>query len=233
MTDADSKPPIAFVVAHPDDVAFYMGGTAILLKERYKLHVLCASSGERGYRREGEGLPPPNGEIGAARENEERASCKLLGAELTFFDQPDGEIFAGRKICEQVADSLTEIKPAAVFTMGPFSKPDHTSTCLIARQALSLAGIFWETEIYMTESLRCANIFVNTTAVIEEKKKLAFCHQHHLHDPGYWDIILEDDRLAGKLAHCDYAEAYLTEFPLIDTRWGRKAGSVLMDLVPG
>ena len=32
------KPNIAIIVAHPDDLAHAMGGTAWLLKDRYKLH---------------------------------------------------------------------------------------------------------------------------------------------------------------------------------------------------
>ena len=45
----DSRPAIAFVTGHPDDVAFAMGGTAWLLKDKYQLHVFCATRGERGY----------------------------------------------------------------------------------------------------------------------------------------------------------------------------------------
>lgn len=230
MTMTSSQPAIAFVVAHPDDVAFSMGGTAALLKGHYCLHVFCASRGERGYDWKGEGPAPPDEKIAAAREEEERASSKLIGAALTFLDQPDGEIFAGAEVCRRVAGHLAEIQPIAVFTHGPLAKPDHAATCQIARHALHLAGIFWETQLYMSESLRHANVFVNTTGVIEQKKQQVFCHQHHLHDPSYWDQLLQEDRLAGKLAVCEYAEGYLTQRPLVDTRWGRKAGSILLDL---
>jgi len=230
MAVNDTEAAICFVVTHPDDVSFFMGGTAALLKRRYKLHVICLSQGERGYAWKGEGKNPPDWQLGATRVAEEQASCALLGAELTMLREPDGEVAAGREVCERVAAWLAEIKPVAVFTMGPLSKPDHAATCQVARQAMHLAGMLWETELYMTESLRHANVFVNTTAVIEEKKAQAFCHQHHLHDVSYWDKLLAQDRTAGCLACCEYAEAYLTEFPLTTSRWGRKAGSILMDL---
>jgi LmbE family N-acetylglucosaminyl deacetylase len=232
MTDKHAESAIAFVVSHPDDVSFSMGGTAALLKRRHKLHVICVCQGERGYKGDGTGPPPPNWDLGAQRVAEEQASCDLLGAELTVLDEPDGEIAAGRAVCERVAELLGEIKPVAVFTMGPLAKPDHAATCQIARQAMHLAGMLWETELYMCESLRHANIFVNTTDVIEEKKAQAFCHQHHLHDASYWDKLLAEDRTAGRLACCEYAEPYLSEFPLAGSRWGRKAGSILMDLAP-
>lgn len=224
---------VAFIVSHPDDVSFSMGGTAALLKDRYKLHVLCASRGERGYTWDGHGLQPPDHEIGDTRAEEERASCKLLGADLTFLDQPDGGIFAGQEVCNRVAGMLSEIKPVAVLTMGPLAKPDHASTYMIALQALHRAGLFWETELYMCESLGIANVFVNTTAVMDQKKEQCFCHQHHLHDPSYWDRIADADRIAGSLCRCEYAEAYLSGLPLVGTRWNRKAGSLLLDLAPG
>ncbi len=50
MIPEPAKPAVAFVVAHPDDVAFLMGGTAWLRKDRYQLHVICASQGERARR---------------------------------------------------------------------------------------------------------------------------------------------------------------------------------------
>ena len=236
MNDTDSRPAVAFVVAHPDDVAFGMGGTATLLKKRYKLHVFCASRGERGYRWKGEGLAPPSSELGLAREKEERDACALIDADVTFLDQMDGAIFADQEICKQAAEKLAEIKPAAVFTMGALEKPDHAAACLIARQALSLAGIFWETELYMvtnreTHNPLYVNIFVNITDVVEDKKKLILCHKTQLPDADSWKMPLGRDSTMGQLAHCDYAEAYLTEFPLIDTRWGRKAGSILIDML--
>ena len=39
---------ILLVVAHPDDLAWGMGGTDLLLKDRYHLHVVCATTGECG-----------------------------------------------------------------------------------------------------------------------------------------------------------------------------------------
>jgi LmbE family N-acetylglucosaminyl deacetylase len=99
MKKTHSKPSIVFVVAHPDDLAIIMGGTALLLKDRYQLHVLCASKGERGYPWKGVGrLKPINPEIATIRAKEEKAACAMLGANLTFLGQIDGEIFAGREV---------------------------------------------------------------------------------------------------------------------------------------
>jgi len=230
-----NKQSIVFITAHPDDVAFSMGGTAALLKQDYELHIICLSSGERGYKWDGEGLPPQSQEMAAQREAEELASAELIGATLMFLHEPDGEIFAHKAVCQRVAEELITINPVAVFTMGPFEKQDHSATCQIARQALFLSKKFWETEFYMLVPFGHTNlyqptIYVNTTNVIEEKKKQVFCHQHHLHDPSYWDRIEAEDKATGVLAvHCDYAEAWLTELPNVTRRWTRTARSVLLN----
>jgi len=230
------KQNVVFITTHPDDVAFSMGGTAALLKNKYNLHILCISSGDRGYKWNGEGLPPRNRELGISRENEEREAAKLINAQVTFFNEPDGEVFAGKEICCKIAEILSNLEPIAIFTMGPFEKSDHSATTQIARQALFIAKRFWETEFYMLVPYSHSNvynpsIYVNITNVIEDKKKQVFCHQHYLCDPTYWDKLLEENKIMGTLAvHCEYAEAYFVELPTVTSRWNRKFSSILMDL---
>jgi len=230
-----TKSSVVFVTSHPDDVAFSMGGTAALLKEKYSLHILCLSSGERGYQWDGDGLPPPDPARGAPRVNEELPAAELIGADVVFLHEPDGEIFAHQTLCRRVADLLGELEPVAVFTMGAFEKSDHSATWQVARQALFLSETFWETEFYMLVPFAHTQVYnptlyVNITDVIEEKKKQVFCHQHHLHDLAYWNGLLEESRAAGTLAvHCEYAEAYFTELPVVSHRWNRGTSSILLD----
>ncbi len=231
-----SKPPVLFITAHPDDVAFNMGGTARLLMENYKIHSYCLSSGERGYNGKDPSPPLPSKELGDQREAEEVASAALIDAELTFFHQPDGHIFANKDIIEKISDLIKEMEPVAVFTMGPYEKPDHAACFQIARHALYLAKRFWETEFYTNITIGEShnafnpNIFVNTSAVIEHKKQQCYAHQHHLHDDTYWDKLLERDKALGKIACCETAEAWFSELTLMSERWKRKAGCILMDL---
>jgi LmbE family N-acetylglucosaminyl deacetylase len=233
---SEPKQSVAFVVAHPDDVAHIMGGTALLLKDRYKLHVICASRGERGYHWTGSGPVPPSAELAAVREKEERAACDILDASLTFLGLLDGEIYAGRQVVGRVADMLREIRPIALFTLGPQEKPDHAAAYLIALQALHLAKLFWEVELYMplfnneTRQGRYADLYVNITSVIEQKRAMIACHRSQDKDAEAVEHMLSRNVLLGKLAWCDYAEAYMTGLPLMARRWNRKAGSILMGL---
>lgn len=236
---ADARPSVVFVVGHPDDVAFFFGGTAWLLKEKYDLHVLCASRGERGYAYTGPGLTPPSEEVARIRSGEEAEACRLLnGAKLTFLGQMDGEIFAGREVCEQVASTLASLKPAAVLTHHPLEKKDHSATFGIALQALQMANLFWTTELYMTVNYgstynaRTVDVCVDISAVVERKRELIRCHRHHIKSEADVEQWIEPNRMLGRMAICDYAEGYTSALPLVNQRWKRKAGSVLLDLGP-
>jgi len=230
----NTRPAIAFIVAHPDDVALSMGGTALLLKDKYKLHVICASKGERGYKWEGKGLPPPIPEVAAEREKNELAACAMIGAELSFLGEMDGEIFASRSACENVGGILTRIRPVAVFTHWPLEKTDHAATWGIVYRALELASLFWTTELYMSamagDDRRGPNpdIYVNISAVFQQKMEMCRCHKRH--GDHFVNYLTQYNGILGKQVWCDYAEAYATGLPLMSTRWNRKAGSILLDL---
>ena len=236
MSHSDPRPNVAFVVAHPDDVAFSFGGTAWLLHDRYRLHVFCASKGERGYPWQGPGSVPPSAEVAAIRAGEEARACALLGAELTFLDQLDGEIFAGREVCGQMAAHLAAIAPVALFTHNPLEKADHAAVYGIATRALHLAQLFWTTELYMaveygpTFNPKCPDLYVNISSVIEDKRRLVYCHPSHAESGEGLEVFLDRNRIMGRLAWCDYVEAYWSGWPLMAERWNRKAGSILMDL---
>ncbi len=236
MPGSDSRPNIVFVVGHPDDVPLSFGGTAWLLKDLYRLHVLCASKGERGYHYEGEGRTPPSEEVGATRAAEEARSCAMLGAELRFLGQIDGDIYAGPEVSGLVAGMLSELKPAAVFTHWPFDKPDHAACYGIAARALHLAKLFWTTELYMpvgtgTEYKNfMPDVYVNISSGIERKRELIRCHKRHSATEEEVESWLTPNRHLGRLSWCDYAEAYASGLPMMAERWKREAGSILMKL---
>jgi LmbE family N-acetylglucosaminyl deacetylase len=228
---AGERRSVVFVVAHPDDLAFGMGGTAWLLKDKYKLHVLCLTKGERGLKGQS------HSETAAIREKEEAAACALLGAELTFLGQMDGEIYAHPEICQRVAEILKELDPVAVFSLWPINVPDHAATGQIASKAMNLAGIYFTSELYYSEvslggqgNQFDPDIYVNTSDVMEEKFKLARCHVCQNVDDRSVKGMITRDRVRGLLARCEYAEAYKTPWPLMGTRWDRKSTCILWDL---
>jgi LmbE family N-acetylglucosaminyl deacetylase len=211
---------IVFIVAHPDDVADGMGGTAWLLKDKYKLHVLCGTKGDKGVPGQDEA------KTAAIREKEEGAACKLLNAELTFLGQADREIYAGREICQQVADIIKEIKPKAIFTTWPVDRhPDHAAISEITTKAIRLAGL--DPELYYCEEGKRTqtmhfdpDLYIDITPVIKEKLKLIRCHVCQNTDDRMAQHFLKQAQERGKEAGCDYAEGFkLVDANLLEEKY--------------
>jgi LmbE family N-acetylglucosaminyl deacetylase len=240
---SDPREPILFVVAHPDDVAFAAGGTATLLSKRYALHVLCVTRGERGYPPGKspalvQGKVPPSAEIAAIRSAEEEAACAILGAELTFLHGHDGDIFADRELCSEIAEHVTRIKPKALFTHGPFEKADHNAVYAASTKALYMASRYWDCDLLCfyqpeeTHNRSMSPIHVDISHVIAEKRRLVECHKSHMHASDTADKLLARNKELGSFCFCEYAEAFLPAIPYASRRWGRPAecGRFLLDL---
>ena len=223
---------VVFIVAHPDDVAHSMGGTALLLRDQHKLHVLCATKGERGIH--GKTLE----EAAAIREEEEAAACRLLDADLTFLGRIDGELFADKDMCTKVAGILRPLQPVAVFTLWPVNDhPDHVSAYDIATKAMKLAGLYGKVELYMSENTIGhqtnqfhPDLYVDISDVIEQKTALVRCHRSQNRDEGSVDRVIMRNVVRGMFAHCEYAEGFKTVYPLVAASQTGRSGSVLLDL---
>lgn len=211
---------IVFVVAHPDDMAYGMGGTAWLLKEKYNLHILCATRGERG-------LPGvcTKQETALIRETEERrASGDLLGAKITFLDRVDREVFADKKTSEKVAAILTELQPVALFTIWPVdAHPDHSAVSEIAKKAIFLADsncelLFCEERMDCQTSQFAPDIYVDITSVMENKLKMLRCHECQNREDELIHWAIKQSRARGIESRVEYAEGYKTILPINITK---------------
>ncbi len=221
---------IVTVVAHPDDVSNSMGGTLLRLKDRYALHTLCATKGERGI------SGKTYDEAGAIREKEEAAASALLGAELTFLGRINGQLFADREICEAVAAIFRNLDPVAVFTLWPINRhEDHTAVYEITMKGLFLAGLVDKAEVYMSENdiggqtLQFEpDVYVDITEVIDAKCEMVRCHVSQNH--GDVERVIRRNRVRGMFARCDYAEGFKTLLPITTGRGGRRSDSILLEL---
>lgn len=133
------------VVAHPDDESLEMGGTlARYASEGVETYVLTATRGERG--RSGEVAVNSPGELGAIREAEQRAACRVLGVfEVGFLDYRDGAVDEADP-CEAAARieaHIRRIRPHVVVTFGPeggYGHPDHIAISQFTTAAIVRAG---------------------------------------------------------------------------------------------
>lgn len=70
---------VVILTAHPDDAVGGAGGTALLMRGKFELHILCATRGERGLRN------VSMEETAKIREAEERLCAEKLGAPASRF----------------------------------------------------------------------------------------------------------------------------------------------------
>lgn len=223
---------IVLIFPHPDDDAFGMGGTALLMKGRYRLYSLCMTKGELGI-----GLVY-SAETAAMREKEQITCSGLLQSDLEFMNRIDGELFADRDICEQVAARLKKINPRAILTTFPFENhPDHAACAETAVKAARIAGIYERVEIYLAEEGSGSqtlsfdpHIFVDITPVIEQKKELIRSHACQNKNDAMCKEAIEQNLFRGRHAQCGYAEAWRSYFPLVNWKSGRNPVPVLLEL---
>ena len=148
------KEKIVFVSAHPDDMISCLG-FCHLAKDKFELHVVDLTHGERGCGEE----KFLNGWTKATRTKEEEAVCASIGAKLHWLDEIDGEAHANRETCEKMAEILKALKPRAVFAHWPVDvHTDHVMASAVAMRGIFLAGI--KPEIYYFEETYQAKRFV-------------------------------------------------------------------------
>jgi len=216
---------ILFLVAHPDDVAFGMGGTALLLKEKFELQVVCATRGEKAWKEH------TLEETAGKRKSEEKDACKMLGAELSFLDEIDLELLPSQNVIDKVASILKQIDFRAVFTLWPIDvHPDHSAIYEICRKAIRAA---WKkTELYFCEegfgiqtTAFHPDVYVDISGVINEKIKMLRLHECQNQDDRMVKLILKQNEFRGLEVSCAYAEAFKMPVPITN-----RTKSVLMEI---
>ena len=199
---------ILLVVAHPDDVAYGMGGTAWLLKDRYDLHVVCVTKGERGL--PGQSLAA----TAALREPEEAGACALLGAELTFLGQIDREVYADAAACQPVAAIIRRLAPVALLTHWPIdTHPDHSAVAEIAKKAVFLAQhpveiIYCEENMITQTSHFEPDVYVDIARVMDDKLRLIRCHACQNPSDRLAQAALRQATVRGRESGCVLAEGF-------------------------
>ena len=175
----ETRECVAFVCAHPDDLAG-CSGTALLLAEKFDVRVIDFTRGEGGLGKAGY----LDGSTAKLRMAEERAACAMIGTEPYFLCETNylGRMaFAGRRVTEELTGIFKEIKPRAVILHWPLdTHQDHVQSTAAALHALHLANI--RPEIYFQEQTTQSRSFqpayyVNITRVKERKDKLIMCYK--------------------------------------------------------
>jgi LmbE family N-acetylglucosaminyl deacetylase len=134
MTDEFQAPKKALTIlvveAHPDDAAFFAGGTlAKLANEGHTLIYLVATYGDKGT------LDPKmtRTRVVKIRKDETQRAAQILGVkEVVYLGMADGELEAGLGLRRKFTEVLRRVRPDLVFSFDPNCPyephPDHVAT---------------------------------------------------------------------------------------------------------
>ncbi len=193
--------------AHPDDETLSVGGTlALLAQQGMQVHYLCSTRGEGGEL----GEPPvcSRPELGRVREQEIVCAVQALGGRsLTFLGYVDPTIGANQEhyaftdnltmLAGQVAASIRQIQPVAVFSHGSYGEYGHPAHILCHQAArIAVESVGEEApHLYTMGAIfpghprpdhvnrdDPAHFVVDISPVLPQKERAALCHrsQHAL-----------------------------------------------------
>jgi len=227
----DSLRNILIIACHPDDWEIGMAGTAYLLKDKFNIHIIVASDGERGNTWNTTWEPEP--EVAALRAGHANKSAEKINATNHFFKLPDGEIYADEEAVNKTVKLLEEIDPALVFLHWPIDKPDHAAASAMAMMALTKTRMIFDREIYFFEvgliNHFTPEIYVDITSVWNIKEELV--HIHERFDDGRFVRLAEQSASHhGRTNRCRYAEGFIPFFPFSNIRYRNRIGCSLIDL---
>lgn len=183
------------IAAHPDDIESWAGGAvAGLARDGWSVTCLLCTSGDKGTTDPAE----TPAQVAARREAEQRAACRLLGAEEpVFLGLPDGELEDDRTLLRHLVRAIRRYRPGLLLTHDAVN-PWPPYTChrdhrVVGRSALDAAYPFARDPLSFPE-LRSEGLEPHMTPEV-----WLFCSAAPDH---YVDISATlDQKIAARLEH--------------------------------
>ena len=125
------------IVAHPDDIEFYCGGTVLkMVKRRVLVDFVLVTSGDKGTR----DATKSRTQVATTREREQKAAAHILGAtRVAFLRHPDGELIETLELRKRFVREIRASKPDVLLTFDPNVgyryHPDHRVVGRVALDA--------------------------------------------------------------------------------------------------
>jgi LmbE family N-acetylglucosaminyl deacetylase len=183
------------VEPHPDDLAFFCGGTvAKLLSEGHQVSTLVITDGEQGTL---ETSYDTDKKLAKVMRKEQSAACKLLGVnDVTFLGMKNHFLQPNHDLREKIVRHIRKYQPAAVITLDPWNldeNPDHRAVGQVVLEACSFAHFHLFHPEHMNEGLATAmvakvifaktpnpNAYVDISKFIDKKIKAILCYKSQL-----------------------------------------------------
>ena len=171
-----NKKTVLAIVAHPDDLEWYIGGTLKRLSDNgANVQVIVGTDGEKGPNR----VKSPN--LAATRREEQAKAGQINGySHIYSLGLPDRGLAADPRFLPEVRRIYNEVRPDAVFVFDPsypslpYLHVDHQGS---AREFLK----FWATlgagkpPVYLFQTRR-PDVAVDISSVIDTKAKALSQH---------------------------------------------------------
>jgi LmbE family N-acetylglucosaminyl deacetylase len=217
----EDNPPnqrtLLVIAAHPDDAESWCAGSiAVLVQAGWRaVYVLC-TSGEKG-------TPDPTespASVAARREDEQRAACRLMGAERpVFLRLPDGGLEDDAHLRGLLVREIRRNRPELLLTHDPVHPwppyTAHRDHRVAGRVALDAAYPYARDPLHFPEHLRDESLAPHAVP-----EAWLFCSDAPDH---YVDITAGlDTKIAARLAHASQT----TDPTALAASWRQRAEEV-------
>lgn len=217
------------IMAHPDEVEYFVGGTvAQWTDDSTEVVLLILTNGNKGS--QDPDMSPER--LVAIRQAEQRAAAKVLRAQqIVFFDEPDGELEPTVELRKRITAEVRRYRPEVVILPDPtgyFHHPtdSHHDLRPAGEVALAAVHVAAGSRMYHPELLAEGlephavgeiwlaspsepNHWVDITPQMARKVRALCCHSTQVPDPQVLDRQLRARNLAASSdGHSVYHEAF-------------------------
>jgi LmbE family N-acetylglucosaminyl deacetylase len=183
------------VEPHPDDLAFFCGGTvAKLIAEGHEVETLVVTDGEQGTLNRSYDTDE---KLAAVMRDEQRAACDVLGVRnVSFLGLKNHFLEPTHELREAIVRHVRQSQPGAVISIDPWNfdeNPDHRAVGQAVLEACSFAHFHLFHPEHLEEGLETAmvakvilgkspqpNSFVDISGTIDKKIAAILCYSSQL-----------------------------------------------------
>ncbi|MCX7800135.1 MAG: PIG-L family deacetylase [Fimbriimonadales bacterium] len=173
---------VLLVTAHPDDEAFYVGGTLLRLRETgAEVRLVVMTDGDKGY------YPLHDARATARiRRQEQLRAAQLFGIRsVRFLGLPDGRLQPSEEAIRKLEPEFREFQPEILLTFDPehvrrVYHRDHRHAGLAAVEAARRSGFEGWMLLFST---RAANTGLDASDVWDEAQRLLGVHASQFSGP--------------------------------------------------